>query len=59
MASELSISASTSAKNAMEQKQAISSSAAAVTQLSASVSDVATQVRETHADIDTSRKQIA
>lgn len=57
MASELSTSAVASARNAGEQKQAISSSAASVTELSQSIANVANQVKEAHADIETAREQ--
>ena len=59
MANELSMSAAASAKNADQQKQAISSSAAAVTELSQSIADVANQVKDAHADIKIARQQTA
>lgn len=55
MASELAESAKTSAQNADQQKQAISSSAAAVTELSQSIKDVANQVTDAHQRIESSR----
>ncbi|MFT5717314.1 MAG: methyl-accepting chemotaxis protein [Oleiphilaceae bacterium] len=59
MASELSMSAVASARNAVEQKQAISSSAVAVVELSQSIADVANQVKEAHVDIEAARQQTA
>ena len=59
MAKELSISALASSDNADKQKQAVSSSAAAVAELSQSVEDVANQVKEAHNDIQLARTQIS
>ena len=57
MARELSISALSASTNATEQKSSITSSAAAVTELSQSVEDVATQIKYAHDDIECSREQ--
>ncbi|WP_156506076.1 hypothetical protein, partial [Oleiphilus sp. HI0117] len=57
MARELSISALSASTNAKEQKASITSSAAAVTELSQSVEDVAAQIKYVHDDIERSREQ--
>ncbi len=57
MAEELASSAQRSACNVDEQKHAISSSAAAVAELSQSVGDIAQQVKHAHADIQATRSQ--
>ena len=59
MAKELSVSASNLSTNALNQKQATSSSAAAVTELSQSIDDVAGQVKNAHQDILMTRVQTA
>lgn len=57
MARELSISALSASNNAKEQKCSITSSAAAVTELSQSVDDVSDQIKHAHDDIERSREQ--
>lgn len=57
VANELSKSAQTAATNAEHQKSDISSSAAALAQLSQSIDDVAHQVKEAHDDIEAARNK--
>lgn len=59
MAKELTASATASAENADSQKQAVASSAAAVTELSQSIEDVALQVKNAHEALEQCRVQTA